>query len=58
MKTNGYVQPMPETESLWAELATAKAAGDRVAMGDLSAKIRRATVEAKREGGADGMVQA
>lgn len=48
------MQPIPETESLWAELATAKAAGDRVLMGELSAKIRQATVEAKREGGANG----
>lgn len=51
MKTKGYVQPIAETFDLWQQLARAKASRDRVAMGDLSGKIRRATVEARQPAG-------
>lgn len=48
MKSKGYVQPISATFDLWQQLARAKASRDRVATGDLSGKIRRATVEARQ----------
>lgn len=46
MSAHGHVQPIAATLDLWQQLAQAKASHDRVAMGDLSGKIRRATVDA------------
>lgn len=46
MKTHGHVQPIAATFDLWQQLAQAKAQRNRIAMGDLSGKIRRATVDA------------
>lgn len=43
-KLAGYIQPQPHTRALWDELQAAKAAGDKVAIGKLSAEIRTRTV--------------
>lgn len=50
MEATGYIQPIPATADLWRQLAIAKAAENRREMGRLSDAIRRATIDAKRQG--------
>ena len=46
---NGYIQPRPETQSLWDELDVAKQSKDYVTVGKLSDQIRRITIALAKE---------
>lgn len=48
-KRQGAIRPIPSTQALWAELAQAKAAGDRKQVCSLTETIRRKTIEEGKE---------
>jgi hypothetical protein len=52
----GYIQPRPETQSLWDELDIAKQAKDYVTVGKLSDQIRRLTIALVKDDKARGII--
>jgi hypothetical protein len=52
----GYIQPRPETQSLWDELMVAKQAKDYVTVGKLSDQIRRLTIALAKEDRERGII--